>query len=164
MEKPEIVYVTYIAATPERVWQALTSAEFTGRYWFGRRVESDWRVGSPVRYLADDGRLSDSGEILECDPPRKLSFTWRVEFVEELRREGFSRVTFTLEPMDGTVKLTLVHDRLQPGSKVLEGASGGWVMILSSLKSMLETGKPLPITSAEAAKAAEEEATREAKR
>jgi len=160
MEKPEIVYVTYIAATPERVWEALTSAEFTSRYWIGRRVESDWRVGSPIRYMADDGRLSDSGYILECDPPRKLSFTWRVEFVEELRREGHSRVTFTLEPMDGAVKLTMVHDRLKPGSKVLEGASGGWIMILSSLKSMLETGKPLPMTSAAAAKAAEEAATR----
>jgi uncharacterized protein YndB with AHSA1/START domain len=163
MEKPEIVYVTYIATTPEKLWQGLTSGEFTSRYWFGRRVESDWRVGSPIRYMNGD-QLSDSGEILECDPPRKLSFTWRVEFVEELRREGFSRVTFTLEPTDGAVKLTLVHDRLQPGSKVLEGASGGWIMILSSLKSMLETGKPLAITSAEAAKAAEEAAARQARR
>lgn len=67
MDKLTFVYVAYIATTPEKLWQALTTPEFTARYWFGRRVESDWRVGSPVRYMTDDGRLSDSGEVLECD-------------------------------------------------------------------------------------------------
>lgn len=93
-------------------------------------------------------------------PPRRLSITWRVEFAEELRSEGYSRVTFALEPMGAVVKLTAVHDEVKPGSKVVEGASEGWRMILDSLKSLLETGEPLPITSAGAAREAEAAAAR----
>ena len=164
MSKPSFVYVTYIATTIERLYQALTRAEFTERYMFGRRVESTWKVGAPVRYLGRDGKLSDSGEVLEADPPRRLVFTWRVEFDDALRREGYSKVTFELERLGGEVKLTVVHDELREGSGVLKGISGGWPKALASLKSLLETGRPLAISSPESASAGEAAAIEAARR
>jgi len=164
MSKPSFVYVTYIATTIERLYQALTSAEFTERYMFGRRVESTWKVGAPVRYLGRDGKLSDSGEVLEADPPRRLVFTWRVEFDDALRREGYSKVTFELEPLGGGVKLTVVHDELREGSGVLKGISGGWPKALASLKSLLETGRPLAISSPDSAAPGEAAAIEAARR
>ena len=164
MSKPSFVYVTYIATTIERLYQALTSAEFTERYMFGRRVESTWKVGAPVRYLGRDGKLSDSGEVLEADPPRRLVFTWRVEFDDALRREGYSKVTFELEPLGGEVKLTVVHDELREGSGVLKGISGGWPKALASLKSLLETGRPLAISSPDSAAPGEAAAIEAARR
>jgi uncharacterized protein YndB with AHSA1/START domain len=155
MDKPSFVYVTYIATTPDRLWRALTSAEFTERYMFGRRVESTWQVGAPVRYWGRDGRLSDSGEVIESHPPRRLVFTWRVEFDDALRGEGYSKVTFELEALGGEVKLTVIHDELREGSGVLKGISMGWPKALASLKSLLETGRPLAISSAESAAAGE---------
>jgi uncharacterized protein YndB with AHSA1/START domain len=146
MTKPSFVYVTYIRTTPEKLWQALTDGAFTQRYWFGRRIESNWTVGARVS-LWHEGKLSDSGEVLEFDPPRRLSYSFRVEFVEELRAEPPSRVTFELEKLDAHVKLTLTHDRFEPGSKVLEKVATGWPRILSSLKSLLETGQAIDPTT-----------------
>ena len=140
MSKPNFVYVTYIMTTPEKLWQALTDGAFTQRYWFGRRIESDWKVGARVT-LWHEGKVSDSGEVLECDPPRRLSYSFHVEFVEELRAEPPSRVTFEIEKLGAQVKLTLTHDQFEPGSKTLAGISTGWQVILSSLKSQLETGE-----------------------
>ncbi len=154
MTKPSFIYVTYIMTTPEKLWQALTDGAFTQRYWFGRRIESDWKVGGRVT-LWHEGKVSDSGEVLECKPPRRLSYSFRVEFVEELRREPPSRVTFELEKLGDQVKLTLTHDQFAPGSKVLEGISAGWPMILSSLKSLLETGNPLKMPVPQPPKAQE---------
>ncbi len=156
-EKPSFVYVTYIAATPDKVWQALTDGTLTWQYWYGRRIESDWKVGSTVTfwYDIDDGEaVSDRGIVLESNPPRRLSYTWHVEFADELRDEHPSRVTFEIEPSGKEVKLTLTHDEFEPGSKILDGVRSGWPAILASLKTMLETGKPLSTTSAEAAAAA----------
>ena len=158
MTKPSFVYVTYIATTPDRLWAALTNAEFTERYMFGRRVESTWQVGAPVRYIGREGTLSDSGEVLESNPPRRLVFTWRVEFDDALRREGYSKVTFELEPLGGEVKLTVIHDELREGSGVLKGISMGWPKAIASLKSLLETGRPLAVSSPESAAAGEAEA------
>ena len=155
MNKTSFVYVTYIASTPERIWEALTTAEFTERYMFGRRVESTWAVGAPVRYYGRDGRVSDSGEVLESDAPHRLVITWRVEFDDALRGEGYSKVTFELEPLGGEVKLTVIHDELRAGSGVEQGISMGWPKALSSLKSLLETGRPLAISSPESAAAGE---------
>jgi uncharacterized protein YndB with AHSA1/START domain len=162
MDKPSFVYVTYIASTPEKLWEALTSASFTERYMFGRRVESDWRVGSPVHYYGTEGELTDSGEVLEADRPRRLSYTWRVELHETLSREGHSRVTFDLEPAGSEVKLTVVHDGFPEGSQVLPALSGGWPKALSSLKTLLETGRALSVTSREAGRPAEEATIRRA--
>jgi uncharacterized protein YndB with AHSA1/START domain len=166
-EKPSFVYVTYIATTREKLWHALTDGTLTQQYWYGRRVESDWKVGSTVTfwYEADGGEaVSDRGIVLESDPPRRLSYTWHVEFADELRDEHPSRVTFEIEPSDREVKLTLTHDDFGPGSRILEGVRSGWPAILASLKTMLETGKPLSTTSAQAAAAAQAEAVAKAKK
>lgn len=145
--KPSFVYVTYIAATPEQVWQALTDGAMTRQFWYGRRVESDWKVGSPVTFWYEANgaeAVSDSGIVLESHRPTRLSYTFHVEFVDELRDAHPSRVTFEIEEKSGDVKLTLTHDEFEPGSQVLAGVSQGWPIILCSLKSFVETGRPLP--------------------
>ena len=144
MSKPQFVYVTYIETTPEKLWQALTSSEFTRQYWFGSEIRSDWKVGSPVA-LVMSGRTTDTGEILEADPPRRLSYSFKHQKYAELRDEPISRVVFTLEPFGQLVKLTVLHDGFVEGGKYLGAISNGWPAILSGLKSLLETGKVLPI-------------------
>ncbi len=144
MGKAEFVHVSYIAATPEKLWEALTRGDFTKQYWYGRRIESDWQVGSPVRfYDGDSNDLTDSGVLLESDPPRRLAYTFQNEFDPEARKLGHSRVTFTIEAYDEMVKLTLVHDELK-SEEMAAGFREGWSPILSSLKTFLETGRPLP--------------------
>jgi uncharacterized protein YndB with AHSA1/START domain len=151
MSEPKFVYVTYIATTPEKLWQALTDGAFTRQFWFGTSVESDWSRGSRVIFRSG-GEVHDTGEVLDCVPYRRLSYSWKVEFHEVFRREKPSRVTFELEPTGGPeVKLTVTHDEFEPGSKVHAAVSNGWPMILSSLKSLLETGRPSASTSAEQA-------------
>ena len=144
MSKPEFVYVTYIGTTAEELWQALTSSEFTKQYWFGAEVRSDWKVGSPFALLLD-GEVTDSGEILEADPPRRLSYSFKHQKFEELRGEPISRVVFTIEPFGSLVRLTVLHDGFVEGGKYLGAVSNGWPAILSQLKSLLETGKLLGI-------------------
>jgi uncharacterized protein YndB with AHSA1/START domain len=141
MSKPSFVYVTFIRTTPEKLWSALISPEFTKQYWFGAHQESDWKAGSPWKLVLADGRVADAGEVLEIDPPRRLVLKWRNEFKPELKAEGYSRCTIELEPTGGAVKLTVTHaiDRLD--SKFIEAVSGGWPLILSNLKSLLETGE-----------------------
>ena len=157
------VYVTYIATTPEKLWQALTDGSFTQAYWFDTRIESDWRVGSRVIFRRDNA-ISDSGEVLEYAPPRRLSYTWRVDFRKEFAGEKPSRVTFELEPMGGAVKLTVVHDDFEPDSKMFVAISGGWPLVLASLKSFLESGHALGPTTLEAAKQAQEKVIARAQR
>jgi uncharacterized protein YndB with AHSA1/START domain len=137
------VYVIFIRTTPEALWTALTSAEFTRRYWFGMHQECDWTPGSPWRLVFADGRVGDAGEILESDPPRRVVIKWRNEFRPELKDEGYARCTIELEPVDGTVKLTITHVMDTPRSKLIEAVSGGWPRILSNLKTLLETGEPV---------------------
>ncbi|UWU70373.1 SRPBCC family protein [Bradyrhizobium sp. NC92] len=144
MSKPKFVYVTYIETTPEKLWQALTSSEFTRQYWFGAGVRSDWKVGSPFALLLD-GEVTDSGEILESDPPRRLSYSFKHHKFEELRNEPASRVVFTLEPFGPLVRLTVLHDGFVEGGKYLGAVSNGWPAILSGLKSLLERGQVLAI-------------------
>ena len=141
------VYVTYIATTPERVWEALTSGEYTQRYFFGRRIESDWKEGSAWMLWMPDGRADVSGKVLKSDPPRLLSVSWRVEWVEEMRNLPDAIVTYTIEPVgDGIVRLTIEEAHPTPiPEELLEGGRQGWPMILSGLKTLLETGRPLPI-------------------
>ncbi|MBR0741803.1 SRPBCC family protein [Bradyrhizobium liaoningense] len=147
MSKPEFVYVTYIETTAEELWQALTSSEFTKQYWFGAEVRSDWKVGSRFALLLD-GEVTDSGEILEADPPRRLSYSFKHHKFEELRGEPISRVVFTLEPFGPLVRLTVLHDGFVEGGKYLGAVSNGWPAILSGLKSLLERGKVLAIPRA----------------
>jgi uncharacterized protein YndB with AHSA1/START domain len=141
----KFVYVTYIRTTPEQVWDALIKPEFTRAYWCETWQDSDWKPGSPWRIMIPDGRVADSGEVLEIDRPRRLVLSWRNEFTE-MKAEGYSRATFELEPVGGSVKLTVTHEMDRDGSKFIAAVSTGWPHILSSLKSMLETGKPLEET------------------
>ena len=147
MSKPEFVYTTYIETTPEKLWEALTSSEFSKRYWFGTEVRSDWKVGSPFA-LVTDGKTSDTGEILEADPPRRLSYSFKHQLFEEMRNEPATKVVFTIEPHGKIVKLTVTHEGFIEGSKLLGAVSKGWPAILSGLKSLLETGKVFAIPPA----------------
>ena len=137
------VYVTFIRTTPERLWSALTDPQFMRQYWFGVHADTDWKVGSPWQLVFADGRIADTGEIVEADPPRRLVIKWRNEFRPELKAEGYSRCTMNIEPVDGVVKLTITHAMDQPESKFIEAVSGGWPHILSNLKTLLETGEVL---------------------
>jgi uncharacterized protein YndB with AHSA1/START domain len=142
--RPEFVYVTYIKTTPEKLWEALTSSEFSRRYWFGTELRSSFKVGSPFA-LVMGGKVTDSGEILEADRPRRLSYTFKHELDDEMRKEGTTKVVFTLEPHGELVKLTLTHEGFAKDSRLLDGISKGWPAILASLKSLLESGDALAI-------------------
>jgi uncharacterized protein YndB with AHSA1/START domain len=142
--KSSFVYVTYIRTTREQLWAALTTPEFMKKYWFGMNVQTDWKPGSPWKLVFPDGRVADTGEIVEIDQPRRLVLRWRNEFRPELHEEGYARCVMELEPAGEVVKLTITHELDKPGSKLIEAVSGGWPKILSSLKTLLETGTALP--------------------
>jgi uncharacterized protein YndB with AHSA1/START domain len=138
------VYVTIIRTTAEKLWESLTQPQFIRQYWFGLTVESGWKKGSPWKLIRADGRtLDSSGEILEADPPRRLVILWQNEWSPELKAEGPSRCTFAIEPAGSAVKLTVTHELDRPESRVISSVSGGWPLVLSNLKSFLETGKPV---------------------
>jgi len=139
--KTSFVYVTYIRTTPEELWTALTTSEFMKKYWFGMNIETDWKVGSPWRLVFPDSRIADTGEIVECDRPRRIVLKWSNEFRPELSAEGYARCSIELEPQNGVVKLTISHTIERVDSKLIEAVSGGWPRILSNLKSLLETGQ-----------------------
>jgi uncharacterized protein YndB with AHSA1/START domain len=143
MSKPEFVYTTYIETSAEKLWQALTEGDFTERYWFGHRVSSDWKVGSAYRF-AKQGAPTIDGKVLIVDPPRRLAYSWD-SCSPEAKRERTSRVTFDLEPHGKAVKLTVTHDELDERGVTLRNISGGWPMVMASLKSLLETGRVLDI-------------------
>jgi uncharacterized protein YndB with AHSA1/START domain len=146
MADSRFVYVTYIRATKAKLWQALFDPQFTRQYWCETHQESEWKPGATWRLMIPDGRVGDAGEIVECEPERRLVHTWRNEFKRELRAEGFARVTYALEQQGDVVKLTLIHEMDRPDSQLIQAVSGGWPAILASLKSLLETGEPLEAT------------------
>lgn len=137
----EFIYTTYIKTTPEKLWAAITNPEFQRQYWFGVIHETDWKAGSPWRMVYPDGRVTDSGEVLEIDPPKRLVLKWLNEWSEELKAEGYSRCTMEIEAMDNAVKFTVTHTIERTNSKLIGAVSGGWPRILSNLKSLLETGQ-----------------------
>ncbi len=143
MAESRFVYVTYIRTTPEKLWQALIDPEFTRQYWGETWQDCEWKPGASWRLMIPDGRVADSGEVVEIEPGRRLVLTWRNEFKPELRGESPSRLTYEIEPHGDMVKLTVVHESETPGSKLIEMVSTGWPMILASLKSLLETGESL---------------------
>jgi uncharacterized protein YndB with AHSA1/START domain len=143
MNKPEFVYTTYIETSVEKLWQALTDGDFTERYWFGHRCASDWKSGSEYRFTKQ-GHPTIQGKVLAVDPPKRLAYSWDSCSPEE-QRERTSRVTFDLEPRGKVVKLTVTHDELDERGVTLRNISGGWPMVLASLKSLLETGHALDI-------------------
>ncbi|MGP3949774.1 ArsR/SmtB family transcription factor [Streptomyces sp. 7N604] len=150
-------YTTYINTTPERLWQALTDPAFTRRYW-GVAFETDWKAGSPMIWDERGAKTADPAQVvLESEPCRRLSYTWHTftpewaeaagvsdEVLTKVVEERRSKVTFEIEPLGQMVKLTVVHDGFEPGSTVLEMVGEGWPQLLCDLKTLLETGEPLP--------------------
>ena len=144
--KPAIVYTIHIAATPEKVWEALTSAEFSRKYFFGNAVEVDLKVGGAYIVRTPDGALHISGEVIECDPLRKLTITFNVNWPELIEKLGPTLVSYEIEPARDVVRLTMTESHDRPlDDDILSGGRTGWPAILSSLKSLLETGEALTI-------------------
>jgi uncharacterized protein YndB with AHSA1/START domain len=153
------VYRVYIKATPEAIWDAITKPEWTEQYGYGGRAEFDMRPGGAFRHLTNQGmremgagEVAIDGEVIECDPPRKLVQTWRMVMSPEAAAEGFTRLTYEIgDGQDGVTKLTVIHDLegaptvalMTSGSLEDTGAGGGWAWVLSGLKTVLETGQPL---------------------
>jgi uncharacterized protein YndB with AHSA1/START domain len=144
--KPNTVYVTYIAATPEKVWQGLTDPAFTKQYFAGFAVDVEPRTGGAFRMLYPDGRTHISGEVVDWSPPRRFSCTWVVEGMPGFAELPACLVTYDIEQAGDAVKLTMTeaHSWDVPEA-ILSGGRSGWPAILSSLKSLLETGKALVI-------------------
>jgi uncharacterized protein YndB with AHSA1/START domain len=144
MDKPSFVYVTYITTTPEKLWNALRDSDMTRQYWGNRTNASDWKVGSSWQHRdADDAsRVDMVGKVLEIDPPKRLVLSW-AKPADEARPAGHSRVTFEIVPFGDAVRLTVTHEDFEAGSDMLRGISYGWPLVLSSLKSLLESGKPM---------------------
>lgn len=153
MEKPTFVYASYIRTTPEKLWQALTSGDFSEKYWFGFRFEVELKAGGTVRILPPKGMEAHgdhAGEVLVCEPYRKLVYTWNPRDKPELasKRDGLSRVTYELTPMGRHVRFRLIHENLLPEDierdpNTFRGINNGWPAIICSLKSLLETGEPI---------------------
>ena len=146
MAESQFMYVTYIRTTPEKLWRALTEPEFTRQFWMGTTQESEWTPGASWRIMKPDGRTADSGEVLEIEPRKRLVLKWRNELFPEMTAEGYSRMTYEIEEKGETVKLTVTHIMEKSGSKFIKAVSTGWPMILTSLKSLLETGESLAST------------------
>lgn len=153
MADDAFVYTSYIAATPERVWAALTDPAFTRRYW-NLEFETDWQPGSPMVWINHGVRIEHPDQkVLVAEPYTRLSYTWHTfseelaerfgwgrDFSESMAAEPRSTATFTLEPIDDGTRLTVLHEGFAPGGAVLSSISGGWPVVISSLKTMLETG------------------------
>ena len=141
MARSIFIYVTYMRTTPEKLWSALTNdVEFMKQYWFGTHCESQWTPGSSWKMVSPDGGITDAGEIVEADPPRRLVIRWQHQLKPELKAEGESLCTMELEPSGSAVKLTITHEIEHPASLLITAVSGGWPKVLSNLKSVLETG------------------------
>lgn len=146
MSRPDTVYTIYIASTPARVFEALTTAAYSKQYFFGFVVECELRAGGAFVVRAPDGSVHIGGKVLECDPPNKLSVTWNVNWPGLVEKLGETVVTYDIAQAGNAVRLTMTesHERELPDD-ILSGGRAGWPAILSSLKSLLETGKPLNV-------------------
>ena len=142
MSNTEFVYTTYIKTTPEKVWAAITNPEFSRQYWV-HGITSDWKVGSKWEHVIEGGNPGASihGEVLESVPPHRLVISWAD--VAERANTEHSRVTFEIERIEDLVRLNVIHDKLKAGSITAGKISTGWPRVLSSLKSLLETGSAL---------------------
>ena len=141
MNKPELVYTTYIRTTPEKLWNAIINPEFTRQYWGGNENVSEWKTGSKWEHVTSDASrtVRVTGKVVESVPPKRLVLTWS----DPADLADVSRVTFEIEPIDDEVRLNVIHGDFKAGSDMVNKVSGGWPRVLSSLKSYLETGKPL---------------------
>jgi len=150
MEKPKHVYEIYIRTTPEKLWEAITRPEMTRQYFYANDVESDWKVGTPVRHKGADGKVNLDGKVLEVVPPRKLVTTFCAVHDAETAKDRPTRVTWEIEPRGEVCRLTLTHDDFDGITATYKQVGMGWNPVLSGLKTLLETGKPLVIGPAPA--------------
>ena len=143
MKKTELVYLSYIRTTPKKLWSAITNPEFTQQYWGGAKNLSDWKKGSTWEHVFEEKErvVGVAGKVVESEPPKRLVLTWAAPD----RPMDQSRVTFEIEPVKGMVSLRVTHAQLNPGSTMGKAVSRGWPLVLSSLKSFLETGKGLDV-------------------
>lgn len=148
-EKPNHVFQTMIRTTPEKLWQAITDPEFTFQYYFNTRVDSTWTPGAAYTYSYPAGGVMVAGEVVECDPPKRLVTTFRPAWYDGPEREHTSRVVYEIEPLGTVCKLTLSHSGLDPESPLTHGLWEGWSQILAGLKTYLETGEPLLLPAGE---------------
>ena len=146
MAKSRFVYVIYIRTTAEKLWRALMTPRFQQQFFYGTTQESKWKKGGSWRLVKPDGGTCDSGTVLEIVPRRRLVLRWRNEIVPEMHKEGYSTMTLEIEKHGKSIKLTVVHEMSRPRSKFIASVSDGWPPILSSLKSLLETGESLQET------------------
>ena len=147
-ERPRSVHVIFIRASAEQVWAALTSSELSRKFFFGRSLESDWKVGSRwTAYLPDSDVVDTTGVVIESKPPTRLVVTWHVQWLEEARALGEAIVAYDIEPAGADIVKLTVTEQVSPATpqKFIEGGRQGWAAILSSLKSLIETGEPLTI-------------------
>jgi len=144
--KPKTVYVTFIAATPEKVWRALTASEFTRQYFWERSIEIEPKTGGAFTLLLPDGRVNVRGKVIDYDPPCRLTVTWRVEWPQEFGKLPECLVSYEIAPAGDAVRLSMTESHSwDVPEAILSGGRIGWPAVLSSLKSLLETGKPLAI-------------------
>jgi uncharacterized protein YndB with AHSA1/START domain len=144
--RPELrhVYQVYIRTTPQRLWEAITSGDLTKLYFYETMVQSSFKTGDPIRYTSE-GKLMVDGTILEADPPRKLVHTFKHYWTDDGKDDRPSRVTYEIEKLGDVCKLTLVHDDFDSETWTYNSVREGWSPVLSGLKTLLETGKPLDI-------------------
>jgi uncharacterized protein YndB with AHSA1/START domain len=147
MGESKFQYEIHIRSTQDKVWDGLTQSELTRRWWCEVSMESDWKKGSPWRMVVPDGRTADSGQVQEIERPKKLVLSWQHQLIQELKAEGVTTAIFELEQTGDSVKLTVTHSIDHENSKLIEGFASGWPPLLSSLKSLLETGEPLSMTT-----------------
>jgi uncharacterized protein YndB with AHSA1/START domain len=146
---PKTAYTTYIASTPEKVWQALTSSDFTRKYFWDRNVEIEPKPAGAFVLRLPDGRINVQGGVVDWDPPRKLTVTWQVAWPEDFRKLPECLVSYEIAQAGDAVRLTMTESHSwEVPEAILSGGRTGWPAILSSLKSLLETGKPLAIAMA----------------
>jgi uncharacterized protein YndB with AHSA1/START domain len=141
-DKPKFVYVLYIAATAEKVWQAMTDPNVTEKYWYGFRVAANGEAGAYMTAVDPSGKEVHRDVILVSDPPRRLSYAWRPLY-DEFKHERPSRVTIDITPLKDQVRLTVTHEDFDEGSVVFGKITEGWPSVLSSLKTYVETGRAL---------------------
>ena len=141
MEKPKLVYTTFIRSTPKQTWDAISNPKFTRQYWAGLANVSDWKKGSKWEHTTREGEAWIVGEVVECVPAKRLVLTWADP--DDLKEK--SRVIFEIEKIKDMVCLTVTHDKFKAGSTMHGKVAGGWPKVLSSMKSFLETGKGLDL-------------------
>lgn len=143
--KPQHVYVSYIQTDIDSLWAALTEADGTVNYFFGTKLVSGMKKGDNISFDMPDGEAAIQGEVLENTPKSKFAYTFRGNKKDDDSREPYSRVTYELEETENAVKFTLIHDEFNEENATFKSVAGGWPIVLSGLKTYLETGKNINI-------------------